>query len=158
MFANRSVDDLFDELRRAGWRMNENADDAGWQVSGTRQGVTLRSEGVSQEEAWRLAWQQAQALAGPPTTGDPEGPRPRSWSPSTWEAVGIIAVLTLGAFILGILSDGLECGISLAMIAFPVVTGAFAIHLLLAKWANGKSHWPWLDHVKAAVRYLFTDR
>jgi hypothetical protein len=158
MSANQSIDDLFDELRRSGWRLQENASASGWQVAGTRQGITFRSHGVSQEEAWRRAWQQAQALAGHPPAGDPDAPSQRSWSRTVWEAIVIVPVLTLGAFVLGTFSDGLECGVSLAMIAFPAVTAAFAVHLLLARWAGGRSRWSWLGRLKAVVRYLLTDR
>src|SRR5687768_7739046 len=56
-----TVDELFEDLRRAGWRMAENAVADGWRVSGTAGGITLRADGLSREEAWKRAWEQAQA-------------------------------------------------------------------------------------------------
>jgi hypothetical protein len=157
MPANQSVDDLFDELRRSGWRLHENASATGWQVAGTRHGITFRSEAISQEEAWRLAWQQAQALSGHPPADDPDAPPPRSSSLAAWEAFVIVPFLTLGAFVLGS-SNGLECGVFLALTVFLISTAAFALYLLLAWLADSISRSRWLDRLRALARYLLTDR
>jgi hypothetical protein len=69
MSGQPSVDDLFDNLRRAGWQMSEKAAASNWRVSGTCGGITLHTEGGSREEAWRRAWEQARAAGPSPPAG-----------------------------------------------------------------------------------------
>jgi hypothetical protein len=64
MPTHSTIDELFEDLRRAGWQLGEKATGGQWNVSGTCGSITLHAEGLTREEAWRRAWEKAVAGAG----------------------------------------------------------------------------------------------
>jgi hypothetical protein len=84
-----SIDDCFDRLRQAGWRLDEKASGGGWQVRGTHDGITIQAEGVTRSTAWQQAWEQAQAR---------DRRRPPVAPPPLWATLLFYAILTLLLF------------------------------------------------------------
>jgi len=63
----REIDDLLNELHRAGWSLGDTAFHAVggglvWVVSGTNGENQIRAEGATSAEAWRGAIEQARSL------------------------------------------------------------------------------------------------
>jgi hypothetical protein len=94
-----SVDELFEDLRRTGWRMSEKTAPGGWSVSGTCGGITLRGEGVSREEAWRRAWEQVRATRQLPSAQREGSRQLRSLASDVWRFLPFVLRFALGGWI-----------------------------------------------------------
>jgi hypothetical protein len=99
--------------------------------------------------------------AGVPANS-PEGvPERRFWSSVTWprqEAVSIFVAVPLVLFAFGLLHSGPLYGALVAAGSLPIFAGLWTLHCVLRAWATCSSQRSWVRAIKAAVRYLITDR
>ncbi len=88
MSTDPNLDELFENLRRAGWQLDEKETIGRWNVSLTCGSATLQAEGLTREEALRRAWEQVQAAAAGKAKRQPW------WQRVNWIfIIGIILIL-----------------------------------------------------------------